>query len=112
MPPGQKRFVLTWGKSPTDLDMHVIAPKDVVRGHTKARDLGHEPDPDDGGGRVNWMNRGSKSKEPFAVLENDVTAGFGPETTRLFKVIKGVYYLFVQCYSCYSEESYKEFAQS
>jgi len=108
MPHGEMRIVLGWGKHPQDLDLHVLVPPtktkaqgdDDLAGRSESSDKHHE---------ISWEGTGNKKKAPYAVLENDQTNGYGPETIHTYKNIKGMYYVYVDSYST---KNYKVFKHS
>jgi hypothetical protein len=59
--PTPTKVTLTWGASPTDLDLHAWVQRGTERIH-----VGHS-------------RRGSADEFPFVELDHDATAGFGPE---------------------------------
>ena len=68
------RIVLTWGANPDDLDSHLWVPT--------------------GGGaytHVYFGNAGSVTSEPYAKLEIDGLAGYGPEAMTVFPEHAGLY---------------------
>ncbi|HYR28278.1 MAG TPA: hypothetical protein VEU30_07405, partial [Thermoanaerobaculia bacterium] len=72
---------LSWGASPSDLDLHV-----AVR---------HE-------GRwteIDFRTRGSRDAFPWAQLDRDATSGYGPETIEFAQVLDATYRCFVVNYS-------------
>jgi len=79
---GQVRIVLTWGATPADLDSHLIG-----------------PDPQGGRFHIYYGNTGSSIISPFAVLDVDVTTGFGPETTTISQKTNGAYSYYVYDFS-------------
>ena len=77
------RFVLSWGATPLDLDAHLTGPlaSTTSRFH------------------VFFSSTGSATVSPFAVLDQDATNGFGPETITLQQQIAGVYRFYVVNFS-------------
>jgi len=75
------RVVLTWGKTPLDLDAHVILP-DAVDTLT---------------GEVFFDKRASPDKH--VILDLDATTGYGPETISFTDIAPGVYQYYVNRYS-------------
>lgn len=61
-------FRLTWGASPDDLDSHAWIP---------------------GSGHVYYRNRGDYSAYPWAYLDQDITAGYGPEVLSFSQFLAG-----------------------
>jgi hypothetical protein len=76
------RIVLTWGASPSDLDSHLTGPLAL-------------------GGRfhVYYAAEGSLTAAPWAALDLDDTASFGPETITIVQYVAGVYRYSVHDYS-------------
>merc|ERR1712196_118338 len=112
MPVGEMRVVLGWGATPSDLDLHILVP-DQLRRRSRVRDedvAGHVDKEDRKSHReISWSATGTKTRAPFAVLENDQTNGYGPETIHTYKAMHGVYYVFVDCFST---ENFRSFARS
>ena len=79
---GETRFLLTWGASPSDLDIHLWLPASTPY-------------------HVYYRRRGTDATCPYAQLDQDVTDGFGPEIMRVRRLTgsQGVYYLQVYNYS-------------
>jgi len=75
------RVVLTWGKTPLDLDAHVILPG--------ATDIDT--------GEVNFDR--AKSKDSHVTLDVDAKLGYGPETFTFVDIAPGVYQYYVNRYS-------------
>jgi len=85
LPPGQKRIVLTWGATPSDLDSHMTGPLP-------------------GGSRFHmfypYAQSNSGSPWPaYVTLDLDDVTSYGPETTTLLQEIPGVYRFSVHNYS-------------
>lgn len=88
--PGRYRFVLDWGKSPDDLDIHLVK---VGRYHISYRD--------------------SSRYEEMAWLDRDDQNGQGPETiTVSFLEPEAHYILFIHDYTNRSEKGFKKFGKS
>ncbi len=80
--PGEIRFVLNWGVSPSDLDSHLKTPEiDSLVYH------------------VFYGNRGNVETPPYAVLDVDDTDGYGPETITIKESFSGTYIYFIHQYS-------------
>jgi uncharacterized protein YfaP (DUF2135 family) len=99
MPKGEMRVVLGWGKTPSDLDLHVLVP-DKKKG-LDDEDMAGRSDGEDRASHheISWQGTGRANVAPYALLENDQTNGYGPETIHTYKSMKGVYYIFVDCFS-------------
>ncbi|PJA24224.1 MAG: hypothetical protein COX57_09650 [Alphaproteobacteria bacterium CG_4_10_14_0_2_um_filter_63_37] len=82
---GQYRIVLSWGSAPRDLDVHLAGPNPL--------------DTATGMFQVFYGRRGTTSAAPFAVLDQDVTTGFGPETITITQFQPGTYRYFVHSYT-------------
>jgi len=85
-PAGQNvlwRFVLSWGSSPSDLDAHLTGP--IPNSNTRFH--------------VYFSNEGSLTTFPFALLDFDVTNGFGPETITISQQAFGVYRYYIDNFS-------------
>jgi outer membrane protein assembly factor BamB len=78
----QLRFVLNWGEHPSDLDLHLQTPE--IEGQTY---------------HVYFADRGLSTDLPYAMLDQDVTTGFGPETITIHQLFSGLYYIYVYQYS-------------
>lgn len=85
MPEGDLRIVLTWGKTPVDLDSHLLGP--VVNG--------------DGNFHISFYNRSYfYDSIKYADLDVDDTTSYGPETTTVYKKMeKGKYSFYVHDYT-------------
>ncbi|WP_353571925.1 ricin-type beta-trefoil lectin domain protein [Candidatus Albibeggiatoa sp. nov. BB20] len=95
---GEVRAVLTWGKTPSDLDAHVTGP--LANG-----DRFH----------VFWptIQRGSLDTTPFAQLDVDDVFSYGPETITLAQTnLAGVYRYSVHDYSNRNSSSSKGLANA
>ena len=79
---GNMRFVLNWGASPEDLDSHLNTP--VIEGQAH---------------HVYYDNEGSATLAPYALLDYDITTGFGPETMTIYQMYPGVYQYYIFNYS-------------
>ncbi len=79
---GNMRFVLNWGAEPRDLDSHLNTPE--IGGQTH---------------HIYYSNKGSATAAPFALLDYDVTTGFGPETVTIYELYPGVYQYYVYNYT-------------
>lgn len=79
---GNIRFVLNWGASPEDLDSHLNTPDIEGQAH-----------------HVYYDNEGSATVAPYALLDYDITTGFGPETMTIYQLYPGVYQYYVYNYS-------------
>jgi PKD repeat protein len=76
------RFVLNWGDTPLDLDAHLVTPS-----------IGGQPY------HVYWNATGSSISPPYAVLDYDVTEGYGPETMTIYDFYSGTYTFYIHNYS-------------
>lgn len=72
------RIVLTWRELPSDLDSHLLTPS--------IEDVAYH---------VYYLAPGSDTEPPYARLDLDDTAGFGPETTTIFQNAPGTYRFYV-----------------
>jgi len=88
LPAGQTRIVLSWGASPTDLDSHLVGP---VSGAATGSQQFHV--------HFRTGRRGSMTASPFAQLNSDVTAGFGPETITVAQTFPGTYRYYAHDYT-------------
>jgi hypothetical protein len=88
--PGSLRLVLNWGADPADLDAHLGTPPIEDRAYEIYFPA---------------SNQGSLVAPPFAALDIDRTAGFGPETITLNRFFPGTYRYFVFNYSAYVNAS-------
>jgi hypothetical protein len=77
---GELRAVLTWGASPSDLDSHLWLP-------------------DDRQYHLYYSRKGGLDACPFALLDQDDTSGFGPETITLRERYPGTYLYAVRNFS-------------
>ena len=77
------RFVLSWGSTPLDLDAHLTGPLPATTSRF----------------HVFYSARGSSTTSPFALLDQDSQAGYGPETITLHQQIAGIYRFFVVNFS-------------
>lgn len=75
------RLVLNWGANPKDLDAHLFTPP--VEGNTYEVFYA-------------TANRGRTNGPPYARLDVDRTAGFGPETITIARFFPGAYRYFVR----------------
>lgn len=80
------RFVLNWGASPTDYDLHLHLPFVWNSG---------TPLPN----TVYWAFKGNVDSIPWATLDHDITTGYGPETISIHTPKTGSYGLYVKRYS-------------
>ncbi len=78
---GEMRFVLNWGASPPDLDIHLLTPS--IEGNTY---------------HVYWDDMGHADQPPYATLDNDEIGGFGPETITIVQMFDGTYRVYVLQY--------------
>ena len=76
---GQTRMVLNWGKTPTDLDSHLLTPD--IEGSTY---------------HIYYSNIGSYTEAPFAKLDTDDTDGYGPETITINQAFAGTYTYYIK----------------
>ena len=80
---GETRIILTWGATPSDLDSHLTGP---TLGGTRFH--------------VYYGNRTYlEGSTIYAILDRDVTSGYGPETTTIHVQIPGAYRFSVHNYS-------------
>lgn len=79
---GNMRFVLNWGATPEDLDSHLNTPN--IEGNTY---------------HIYYSDEGNATAAPFALLDYDITEGFGPETMTIYKMFSGTYQYFIHNYS-------------
>jgi hypothetical protein len=79
---GNMRFVLNWGESPSDLDSHLNTP-----------DIEGQPY------HVYYGDEGSETSAPYALLDYDITSGFGPETMTIYQMFSGTYQYYIHNYS-------------
>lgn len=80
---GQLRIVLQWGAVPSDLDSHLLIPQSTG-----------------GTAHVYYRNKVYKENDTVvAFLDLDDTSSYGPETTTIYNVNKGVYTFYVHNYS-------------
>ncbi|MDZ7741003.1 MAG: T9SS type A sorting domain-containing protein [Bacteroidota bacterium] len=75
------RFVLSWGATPPDLDIHLLTPS--IEGNTY---------------HVYWDDMGSAVQPPYVTLDNDETEGYGPETITIIQMFDGTYKVYVHQY--------------
>ena len=75
------RLVLNWGATPKDLDAHLFTP--AIEGN--AYEVFYAT-----------ANRGRTNGPPYAQLDVDRTAGFGPETITIARFYPGTYRYFVR----------------
>lgn len=87
----QVRVVLTWGKAPEDLDLHMLLPGNNEVAKNESNDHNRR--------KVMWETAGSKGAPDFAVLDVDDMDSFGPETITIHKVLKGTYHFYVHRFS-------------
>ena len=80
---GKLRFVLNWGARPKDLDAHLVTPS--IGG--KSYEIYYAPN-----------HHGDTNGPPYAQLDVDRTAGFGPETITINRFEPGTYRYFVHNY--------------
>jgi len=79
---GNMRFVLNWGESPSDLDSHLNTPD--IEGQAY---------------HVYYGDEGSENSAPYAVLDYDITTGYGPETMTIYQMYSGTYQYYIHNYS-------------
>ena len=79
---GNLRFVLNWGATPTDLDSHLLTPE--INGNAY---------------HIYFDDRGNIESAPFALLDYDITSGFGPETMTIYERRPGLYRYYVRNFS-------------
>lgn len=80
---GKLRFVLNWGARPKDLDAHLVTPS--IGG--KSYEIYYAPN-----------HHGDTNGPPYAQLDVDRTAGFGPETITINRFEPGTYRYYVHNY--------------
>jgi len=68
------RIVLTWGLNPYDLDAHLWTPRIEGTEH-----------------HVYYGNDGSQQAAPYALLHDDDTYSYGPETITIYQTFPGTY---------------------
>jgi hypothetical protein len=74
------RLVLNWGRNPKDLDAHLRTPAILGTNYQV------------------WYAtpyKGHTNSAPFAQLDMDESAGFGPETITIYQLFPGMYHYFV-----------------
>ena len=76
------RVVLNWGETPLDLDLYLKTP--LIEGTSY---------------QVAWYSMGSATSPPYAILDNDVQNGFGPETITIHKDYPGTYKCYIHNFS-------------
>jgi len=76
------RFVLNWGNTPLDLDVHLVTPS-----------IGNQSY------HVYWAATGDSDSPPYAMLDYDVTTGYGPETMTIYDFYSGTYTFYIYNYS-------------
>jgi hypothetical protein len=79
------RAVLSWGSTPSDLDSHLTGP---ISGSSSRFHIYYPS-----------SSRGSLTASPFALLDVDVTTGYGPETVTIAQQFAGVYRYYVYQFS-------------
>ncbi len=79
---GQMRVVLTWGDTPSDLDIHMLTP--TIEGNKY---------------EVYYSSKGSSTNAPFVELDIDDTSAYGPETITMYNRYTGTYKVYVHNYS-------------
>ncbi|OIQ00023.1 MAG: hypothetical protein AUK35_05135 [Zetaproteobacteria bacterium CG2_30_46_52] len=77
----QYRVVASWGSTPSDLDAHLTGPRVAGEGANRFH--------------VHYGARGSASADPYAILDNDVTSGLGPETITINQLTSGIYHYYL-----------------
>ena len=76
---GEIRIILTWGRTPADLDSHLVGPAEGGgKFHTYYSAMNYNY------GSVNYVN-----------LDVDDTTSYGPETTSVYKGLNGTYTFYV-----------------
>ena len=76
------RFVLNWGNTPLDLDAHLVTPSIENQSY-----------------HVYWAATGDSDSPPYAMLDYDVTTGYGPETMTIYDFYSGTYTFYIHNYS-------------
>ena len=76
------RFVLNWGDTPLDLDAHLVTPSIANQSY-----------------HVYWAATGDSVSSPYAMLDYDVTTGYGPETMTIYDFYSGTYTFYIHNYS-------------
>lgn len=79
---GNLRFVLNWGSVPLDLDSHLLTPE--IDGNSY---------------HVYYEADGNATAAPYALLDYDITTGYGPETMTIYQRKPGIYQYYVHNYS-------------
>jgi len=79
---GSMRFVLNWGAEPTDIDSHLNTPE--IEGQAY---------------HIYYSNKGSATSVPYALLDYDITSGYGPETVTIYQMFGGTYQYYIYNYS-------------
>lgn len=79
---GAMRFVLNWGETPSDLDSHLLTPS--IEGTSY---------------HISYSDMGSETTAPYALLDHDVTDGYGPETMTIHQMFAGTYSYYIDNYS-------------
>ncbi|MCB9016582.1 MAG: carboxypeptidase regulatory-like domain-containing protein [Lentimicrobiaceae bacterium] len=79
---GNMRFVLNWGASPSDLDSHLNTPEIEGQAH-----------------HIFYNNEGNATSAPYALLDYDITTGYGPETMTIYQMFNGTYQYYIHNYS-------------
>merc|ERR1719446_1235968 len=112
---GQMIITLSWGEEPSDLDLYVVAPgknSDAEIGGGKSGEASKLNAEEPEGQSINWMNTGDKDVFPYTTLDIDQTMGYGPETVMVHRPVVGNYKIYVDCYSCWGEDSFQQFKKS
>lgn len=79
---GSMRFVLNWSASPEDLDSHLNTP--AIEGQAY---------------HIYYNDEGSETSAPYALLDYDITTGYGPETMTIYQMFIGTYQYYIYNYS-------------
>lgn len=79
---GNMRFVLNWGAEPYDIDSHLNTPD--IEGQSY---------------HIYYGDEGNATAAPYALLDYDITSGYGPETVTIYQMFNGTYQYYIYNYS-------------
>lgn len=79
---GNMRFVLNWGAEPYDIDSHLNTPD--IEGQAY---------------HIYYADKGSATAAPYALLDYDITSGYGPETMTIYQMFNGTYQYYIYNFS-------------
>lgn len=79
---GNMRFVLNWGAEPSDIDSHLNTPE--IEGQSY---------------HIYYGDEGNATSAPYALLDYDITSGYGPETMTIYQMFSGTYQYYIYNYS-------------